>query len=75
MKISEFISKKAANEEAIFRIYECHDGGKGFVIYAALNNPSTEDVATFNRIRSSCHHNSTQAPDSGSTIYSYAQLF
>lgn len=68
-------SKKAANEEAIFRIYECHDGGKGFVIYAALNNPSTEDVATFNRIRSSCHHNSTQAPDSGSTIYSYAQLF
>ena len=68
-------SKKAANDEAIFRIYECHDGGKGFVIYAALNNPTTEDIATFNRIRSACHHNDSQVPTSGSTVYSYAQLF
>lgn len=68
-------SKKAADDEAIFRIFQCQDGGKGFVIYAALNNPTTEDIATFNRIRSACHHNDSQVPTSGSTVYSYAQLF
>lgn len=69
-------SKKAANPEDIFRFYECGSGSnKGFVIYAALSSPTDEDVATFQRIRSSCGHDHTQAPTSGPAVYSYAQLF
>lgn len=65
-------SKKAANAEAIFRFYNCNNGGNGYVIYASLNSPSTEDVDTFKRLRSECGHGEVQAPEA---VYNYAQLF
>lgn len=70
-------SKKAADSESVFRFYECSkvSGEKSFVIYAALSSPTDEDKASFNRIRSDCGHGDAQAPTSGATVYSYAQLF
>lgn len=70
-------SNKAANTEAILRWYACNptDGSRGIVVYAALNNPKDQDIANFNKLRSYCQHGETQAPTSGTSIYSYAQLF
>lgn len=68
-------SKNSANANQIFRWYNCDDGGNGFVVYASLNNPSSDDIAQFNKLRSACGHGNAQAPNSGSLIYNYAQVF
>lgn len=70
-------STKAANNEAILRWYACNptDGSRGIVVYAALNNPNSKDLDSFNKLRNYCQHGESQAPTSGATIYSYAQLF
>ena len=63
------------DNDLIFKIYDCSDGGNGFIIYASLNNPTDDDIATFTKLRSACGHSATQAPTSGSLIYNYAQVF
>lgn len=63
------------NDNRIFKIYECNDGGGGFIIYASLNNPTDDDIATFTKLRSACGHTNSQAPTSGNLIYNYAQIF
>lgn len=76
-------SKNVSNQSLIFRWHPCTIATSpgaprkphGFVIYASLNNPSADEVATFRKIRSDCGHTATQAPDSGATRYNYAQTF
>ncbi len=70
-------STKAAGPEAILRWYACDpaDGSKGIVVYAALNSPKSQDTDNFNKLRNYCRHGEAQAPTSGATVYSYAQLF
>ncbi len=68
-------SKNATDWRGIMRWYNCLDGNGGFVVYAALNNPTESDISSFNKIRSGCAHNDTQAPTSGSFKFNYAQLF
>ena len=70
-------STKAASAEAILRWYACNptDGSRGIVVYAALNNPTDQDTANFTKLRNYCRHGEAQAPTSGATVYSYAQLF
>lgn len=68
-------SKNATSANNIFRWYPCADGGGGFVIYASLNNPTSEDTAAFTKIRTACGNTATQAPTTSDPQYNYAQLF
>lgn len=69
-------SKNSANANQIFRWYNCGSStADGFVVYASLNNPTSEDIDRFTTIRTSCGHTATQAPTSGGVIYNYAQVF
>ena len=68
-------STNSTTANNIFRWYDCPDASSGFVIYASLNNPTADDLATFGNIRTSCGHTATQAPDTGNPSYNYAQTF
>ena len=68
-------SKNATAADSIFRWYPCNDGSGGFVIYASLNSPTSDDTATFTTLRAACGHTATQAPSSGNPTYNYAQIF
>jgi prepilin-type N-terminal cleavage/methylation domain-containing protein len=68
-------SRNATQDNQIFRWYNCPDASSGFVIYASLNNPTADDIATFQKIRTSCGHTATQAPGTGNPSYNYAQTF
>lgn len=68
-------SANSTTANNIFRWYNCPDASSGFVIYASLNNPTADDIATFQKIRTSCGHTATQAPDTGNPSYNYAQTF
>lgn len=68
-------SKHATGENVIFRWYPCNDGGGGFAVYASLNNPTPDNIKHFKEVRDQCHHSTSQAPDTGSTQYNYAQTF
>lgn len=68
-------SKNATAANNIFRWYPCGDGSGGFVIYASLNSPTSDDMATFTTLRAACGHTATQAPTSGNPTYNYAQVF
>lgn len=68
-------SRNSAGGNQIFRWYNCPNASSGFVIYASLNNPTADDIATFQKIRTSCGHTATQAPDTGKYSYNYAQTF
>ena len=68
-------SRNATTANGIFRWYNCPDASSGFVIYASLNSPTADDIATFQKIRTSCGHTATQAPDTGNPSYNYAQTF
>lgn len=68
-------SENVNNNDRIFKFYPCADGGGGFIIYASLNNPTSDDTTTFNKLRTACGHGTSQAPTSGNLIYNYAQLF
>ena len=68
-------SKNATAADSIFRWYPCNDGIGGFVIYASLNSPTSDDTATFTTLRAACGHTATQAPSSGNPTYNYAQVF
>jgi len=64
-------SKTVTDVSEIFFWDKCNDGGRGFVVYAILNNPSTDDQGNFIRVRSVCGHN----PSVISNKYNYAQIF
>ena len=70
-------SVNATNSDNILKMYSCADGGGGFVIYASLNNPTSDDTANFSKIRTACGHGSSQAPNGATNNpkYNYAQLF
>lgn len=68
-------SENVNNNSRIFKLYSCSDGGGGFIIYASLNNPTSEDIANFTKLRTACGHGASQAPTSGNLIYNYAQVF
>lgn len=69
-------SKNASTSSLhIFRWYPCNNGTGGFIVYASLNNPTTEDTNNFTSLRSSCGNTTTQAPTTGNPIYNYAQVF
>ena len=68
-------SKNATDANSIFRWYPCNDGSGGFIIYASLNSPTSDDTATFTTLRTACGHTATQAPSSGNPTYNYAQIF
>lgn len=65
-------SKNSSSPSSIFQWYSC---GDGFVIYASLNNPSSEDIASMQRTRTACGNSTTQVPETGSIRYNYAQTF
>ena len=67
-------SKNSSAASRIFRWYSCSDGGGGFAVYASLNNPTADDLANFDKIRTACNH-TTVAPNSGDPKYNYAQIF
>ena len=70
-------SENATNANTIFRYYSCNDTIKSVVIYASLNNPTSDDTANFSKIRTACGHGSSQAPNGATNNpkYNYAQLF
>ena len=68
-------SKNATAADSIFRWYPCNDGSGGFVIYASLNSPTSDDTTRFSTLRTACGHTATQAPTSGNPTYNYAQVF
>ena len=68
-------SSNSSDANKIFKWYDCANSSGGFVIYASLNNPTADDIATFGKIRTSCGHTATQAPDTGNPSYNYAQTF
>lgn len=66
-------SKNASADPVyVFRMWTCNNGTGGFIIYASLNNPTTEDISNFTSLRSSCGHSVDHMP--GAT-YNYAQIF
>ncbi|OYX41896.1 hypothetical protein B7Y94_04400 [Candidatus Saccharibacteria bacterium 32-49-12] len=67
-------SKNTTHTNHVFRWYTCNDGSRSIVVYASLNNPSADDLATFENIRTSCAH-TTVAPNTGTPRYNYAQIF
>jgi prepilin-type N-terminal cleavage/methylation domain-containing protein len=71
------ITSKNVNQPVqIFKVYPCNDTGGGFVIYASLNNPTTDDTSMFTTIRTACGHTNTHAPNTATKpIYNYAQKF
>lgn len=74
---SGLTSTNSSNSNHIMRWYDCDSGPNsgGFIVYASLSNPTSEDVDNFTSLRSSCGHGSTEAPTTGSTKYNYAQIF
>lgn len=70
-------SRHAAHSDQIFRWYRCAEpgGDRGFVVYAALNNPKADDTANFTKVRNDCRHSEAHAPTSGQTQYNYARRF
>jgi prepilin-type N-terminal cleavage/methylation domain-containing protein len=68
-------SRNMSNSDQIFKVYRCGDGSGAIAIYASLNNPTDEDIATFNKIRGTtttgCRQTTTQVP----ATYNYAQVF
>ena len=68
-------SKNATDANSIFRWYPCNDGSGGFIIYASLNSPTSDDTTRFSTLRTACGHTATQAPSSGNPTYNYAQIF
>ena len=68
-------SKNTTHTNHVFRWYNCSDGSGSIVVYASLNSPTADDIATFEKIRTSCGHTDTQAPDTGNPSYNYAQTF
>lgn len=70
-------SKNASSSNTILRYYHCPDASSGFIIYASLNNPTADDIAIFNKLRTNCGHTASQAPDAttANPRYNYAQVF
>ncbi|PID33351.1 hypothetical protein CR969_01250 [Candidatus Saccharibacteria bacterium] len=68
-------SNRVPSDDQIFRWYDCADGSGGFVIYASLNNPTSDDIANFQKYRTACGHNDSHAPTSGTHVYNYGQVF
>lgn len=68
-------SKNAASDGGIFKWYYCNGGADGFAVYAAINNPTSEETSRVLDIRSRCGQTASQIPTSGSTTYNYAQIF
>ena len=68
-------STNATNVNTVFRWYGCADGSGGIVVYAALSNPTADDIANFTKVRTACGNTTSQAPDTGNPQYNYAQLF
>lgn len=71
----DITSKNASHTDYILRYYHCPGIKDEFVIYAALNNPTSSDISNFNTIRNSCGHGETVAPTTGANKYNYAQKF
>lgn len=69
------VSRNAPTANSVFRWRSCEDGGGGFIVYASLNNPSDGDIANFDSLRTSCGHEESQVPATGSVKYNYAQAF
>ncbi len=69
------IKSGSLSSNQILKVYRCGDGGGAIAVYAALNNPTDDDTATFNKIRGTtttgCRQTTTQVP----ATYNYAQLF
>lgn len=70
-------SSKSYSADRVFYWLKCGTGGD-IVIYARLNNPTTQDKDHFRKVRGQCNHNSIAELGSGSpdgNDYSYAQRF
>lgn len=69
-------SKNVQNANKIFLFKSCPDSNKNgpIVIYASLNNPTSDDINNFNNARNQCGH-MTSVPASGANTYNYAQIF
>lgn len=73
---NELKSKNVADTNSVLLFYNCSDGGGGFVIYASLNQPTTEDKSNFSAIRTRCTQTSVQVPGPDANPgYNYAQIF
>lgn len=71
------ITSKNVNQPVeIFKFYPCNDVSGGIVIYASLNNPTADDISSFDRIRTACGHTNTHAPNTATKpTFNYAQTF
>lgn len=70
-------SKNLSSGGQIMLVFSCGDGSGGFVVYASLNNPSSDDVSRFNSTRKAvasggCGQTTTEVP---SSTYNYAKVF
>lgn len=70
------LKSKDSTEETTILWYRCTISGNhaGSVVYASLSNPTSEDIASFNKMRNQCSHHHT-VPNLGTPKYNYAQLF
>lgn len=68
-------SKNSENELAVFKFYRCTGNPGGFVIYASLNRPTSDEVAKVTSTKTLCGQNDSQVPVTGTTKYNYAQIF
>ncbi len=69
-------SKNVQNPNKIFLFRSCPDTDRtgSMVIYASLNNPTSEDINNFNNVRNQCGHMAS-IPAAGTNAYNYAQIF
>lgn len=69
-------SKRANSSNTVFLWYYCGGSGKGIVVYAAINNPTSADLANVEAIRTRCGQSSSVIPTLGSgSVYGHAEVF
>lgn len=70
-------SRNTVNSDHIIKWHRCTTSAGGFVVYASLTDPTSEDKSSFSKLRLDCGHDSSlvAGPEGASSVYNYAQQF